>query len=80
MSGAAYLTHETTAGERWDLLAHRYYGDVSRQAALIAANRALFLAEMSIPNVLPAGLVLVVPILEQRQTAASELLPPWKRG
>lgn len=80
MSIGPHLLHDTTAGERWDLLAHRYYGDVGKQADLIAANRGLFLANLAVPSILPAGLVLVIPIIEQRRVAASELLPAWKRS
>lgn len=79
MSGGAHLTHDTSAGERWDLIAHRYYGDVAQQHMLIAANRGLFLDAMSVPDILPAGLTLVVPIIDRPAAPAPELLPPWKR-
>lgn len=76
-----YLEHRTAAGERWDMLAHRYYGDVSRQGELIAANRKLFMADMMVPAILPAGLVLRIPIRKREAVSATIAmrLPPWKR-
>jgi len=73
-----HLLHRTTAGERWDLLAFRYYGDVARQGELIAANRDLFMADLRIPAILPAGLVLQIPIREQASSTVTTR-PPWKR-
>lgn len=69
------------AGERWDLLAFRYYADVGRQGEVIAANRHLFLEELRIPSILPAGLVLRIPIREVAGSteAITSQLPPWKR-
>lgn len=77
----AYLAHRTSAGERWDQLAHRYYGDVARQGELIAANRELFIAGMQVPVLLEAGLVLRIPIRDRETTSATTAaqLPPWKR-
>lgn len=74
-----HLPHRTAAGERWDTLAHRYYGDVSRQGELIAANRDLFLGELRVPAILPAGLVLRIPIRERPASGSSPQLPAWKR-
>lgn len=76
MSG--HLTHMTSAGERWDALAHRYYGDISRQTMLIERNRALF-PDFAVPTLLPAGLTLIIPIIERSSAPAPDLLPPWKR-
>lgn len=73
-----YLLHHTSDGERWDQLAWRYYGNVSLQGQLVAANRHLFSADMIIPPFLSAGLVLTIPIIEQPDTTR-ELLPPWKQ-
>ncbi|MCJ8142973.1 tail protein X [Ancylobacter sp. A5.8] len=78
---AEYLEHRTSDGERWDLLAFRYYADVSRQGELIAANRDLFMDDMRIPAILSAGLVLRIPIREATGSAEATTgqLPPWKR-
>ena len=72
------LTHMTSAGERWDALAHRYYGDISQQAMLIEVNRDLF-PTFAVPAILPAGLTLIIPIIERSGVPAPDLLPPWKR-
>lgn len=73
-----HLTHITAAGERWDALAQRYYGDISRQAMLLERNRALF-PDFAVPAILPAGLTLIIPIIERSSSAVLDLLPPWKR-
>ena len=66
------LMHTTTDGERWDLIAWRYYRDVSQTAALIAAN-----PHAPRTGILPAGLKIAVPLIERAATV--EALPPWKR-
>lgn len=77
MSG--YFEHVTSPGERWDLIAWRYYRDVRRQRELIAANRHLFVDPIrSIPAILKGGLTLRVPVLEAAIDETN--LPPWKRG
>ena len=75
-----YLEHQTVAGERWDIIAFRYYEDVGRQDELIAANRLLFVGErpQKLPYILPAGLTLRIPILEEK--VSEDALPPWKRS
>ncbi|MDR6952684.1 phage tail protein X [Ancylobacter sp. 3268] len=74
-----YLVHPTKDGDRWDLLAYRYYGDVSLQGELINANRALFFDAMTIPLILPSGLDIIVPIRERPTAVSTAALPPWKR-
>lgn len=76
-----YLEHLTSDGERWDLIAFRYYADVARQGELIAANRHLFTDTLRIPALLPAGLVLRIPIRAATGSAeaTTSQLPPWKR-
>lgn len=66
------LTHLTTEGERWDLLAWRYYHDVSRIPLLIDAN-----PHIAIHEVLASGQTLLIPIIEEE--VSTEDLPPWKR-
>lgn len=73
MESSQFITHITSAGERWDLLAWRYYGDASFYSAIIMANPTV-----SIEPTLPAGLVVAIPIVENVSSASSEL-PPWKR-
>ncbi|WP_310620882.1 tail protein X [Flexibacterium corallicola] len=75
-----FLEHTTEPGERWDTLAAKYYGDADLSDLLITANRDQFLKEVKpIPSVLPAGLILTIPVIEQ-ETIDESLLPPWKRG
>lgn len=67
------LSHITKDGERWDAIAHRYYGDVTKMALLIQEN-----PNVPITEVLTGGQTLVIPIID---SAAAEYkdLPPWKR-
>lgn len=69
-----YIEHLTAEGERWDLLAHRYYGDPFRFEAIIVAN-----PQAPIAPILPAGIKLAIPVLEEAASIAQEDLPPWKR-
>jgi len=69
-----YLTHITTEGERWDLIAWRYYRDVTKIPLLVDAN-----PQAPISETLPSGLTLLVPVIEPDQTTSLEELPPWKR-
>lgn len=71
------LKHTVTAGERWDTLAWRYYGDPFAYGRIIEANPAL-----NIVPVLPAGVTVLVPLLTVVQQAAqrdTSRLPFWKR-
>jgi phage tail protein X len=71
------LKHTVTAGERWDTLAWRYYGDPFAYGRIIEANPAL-----NIVPVLPAGVTVLVPLLTVAQQVAqrdTSRLPFWKR-
>jgi len=76
---AAYIEHFTRDGDRWDALAFFYYRDVTKQSVLIKANCAAF-GGFAVPAMLPAGLVLKVPLIEADASVPDGLLPPWKRG
>lgn len=74
-----YFEHTTINGDRWDLLAYRYYGDQHKQSVLLEANRDLFLDPVVVPPmILPSGLVLKIPVLEDTEIDETNL-PPWKR-
>ena len=74
-----YFEHVTVEGDRWDLLAWRYYGDQYRQTVLLEANRDLWRDQLGTPSlVLPHGITLRVPVIEAEATNA-DVLPPWKR-
>ena len=70
---AQFIEHITLAGERWDLVAWTYYGDPTLYAGIIMANPAV-----PIEPVFEAGIVLMVPILQQ-SVAMTTNLPPWKQ-
>lgn len=69
-----YVEHVTAEGERWDLLAWRYYGDAHRYEPIIRANPGV-----PITPVLAGGQRLRIPVLADPAPAAAAL-PPWKRG
>ena len=75
-----YFEHTTEAGDRWDLIAYRYYGDQNKQTLLLEANRRLYLHELAVPPpILPAGVVIKVPVIVAAP-ANYDVLPPWKRN
>ena len=69
-----FVQHVTRAGERWDLLAWRYYGDPTLYSAIIMANPLV-----AIESVFDGGLTIAVPVIHS-SGLASENLPPWKRS
>lgn len=86
---APYFEHVTGPLERWDTIAHRYYGDASRYGPILAANREMVTGPAGtdgkpgplgqIPAVLPPHTVIRVPVLEEARRPAPEELPPWFR-
>jgi len=68
-----FISHVSVAGERWDLLAWRYYGDATLYSPIIMANPTI-----PIEPVFEAGLVIAIPIL-QVNPSQTRALPPWKR-
>ncbi|MFE8103570.1 tail protein X [Brenneria goodwinii] len=69
-----YIEHVTKLGERWDLLAHHYYGDPLSYDRIIAAN-----PHVVITPVLPSGIVLLIPMIESDQAVTIEETAPWLR-
>lgn len=72
MSG--YIEHFTKAGTRWDQLAWQYYGDATAAEVIVRAN-----PDVPIWPVLPSGVRILIPVLEQPTPAEidTEGLPPW---
>lgn len=70
-----YITHKAKAGDRWDLLAHDYYGDANRFMPIIRANASLGLGKSPI---IPEGTVLRIPLLEDDTSATSTSTVPWR--
>jgi hypothetical protein len=69
-----FTEHITKEGERWDTIAYAAYGDASEIKGLIEANPTV-----PIDPVLPAGVRLLVPIIETVSVEIDDkLLPPWK--
>ena len=69
---AQYIVHITTASERWDLLAWRYYGDPTDYSPIIMAN-----PNVPIEPVFDAGISIDVPI-QPKNAIVTVNLPPWK--
>ena len=75
-----YFEHKTIDGDRWDLLAYRYYGDAAMQRVLLEANTHLFIDPLIVPPlILSAGITLIVPVIDDQVLDESKL-PPWKRS
>jgi len=72
MASAQFIVHVTLAGERWDLLAWRYYGDATEYRPIIMAN-----PNVPIEPVFESGLVILIPILSN-SAVVNTGLPPWK--
>ena len=67
-----FIVHITAEGERWDLLAFRYYGDAAQYAPIIRAN-----PRVAIEPVFEAGIRIDIPVLVESTIVTSDL-PPWR--
>jgi phage tail protein X len=67
-----FIVHVTKQGERWDLLAYRYYGIATLYEPIIRANPTV-----AIEPVFEAGVIIEVPVLEESSAIAIDL-PPWR--
>jgi len=71
----ANTQYTVTEGERWDTIALKAYGKASAFSGIIEANPLV-----PITTRLEAGVVLIIPILEDNNILTDkELLPPWKQ-
>lgn len=70
---AETTTYITSHGDRWDLIADRAYGDVTKMDKIIDANPDLALVVQ-----FQEGVTLNLPIIPETNTQTSNL-PPWKR-
>lgn len=68
-----FTKYITTQNERWDTIAYKAYGDAEQVEPIIMANPSV-----SITDVLPAGLELLIPVRDVPEVQVSNL-PPWKR-
>lgn len=67
------LQYTTAEGDRWDLIAQRYYGNALLIGGLIEANPHLPAAEQ-----FAAGLTVWVPVLTAKPDNQADM-PPWMR-
>ncbi len=65
-----YITRE---GDRWDLIAYRAYGDITKQKDIIELN-----PDIALVSRFPDGVTIILPIIPEADTQTSNL-PPWKR-
>lgn len=72
MPSQQYIVHLTRAGERWDLLAWRFYGDATLYSGIIMANPGV-----PIVAVFDAGTAVRIPLMQQSAVITTGL-PPWK--
>lgn len=69
-----YLTHITKNGDRWDLLAYKYYGKAFAVEFLLDANPA-----HAKQTILPSGIKLIIPVLSQEQlNPEQESVVAWR--
>jgi phage tail protein X len=67
---AQYIKTLTIAGDRWDLLAWRYYGDPGGYIRILEAN-----PQVAAYPVLPIGTPIYVPVIPPAMSTAP--LSPW---
>lgn len=71
---AEFTEHITQQDERWDTIAYKAYGDATEVNRIIEAN-----PKVPITPVLPAGIRILIPIIETVSVEVDDkLLPPWK--
>lgn len=70
---AEFTQYTTIAGDRWDTVANKAYGDPMLFPEIAAANRGVPLDVVFID-----GVKLRVPVLDP-VSLDTNLLPPWKR-
>ena len=68
------LKYTTCAGDRWDIIAHKFYGNARLIDGLIAANPHLPICEQFESN-----LTVFVPVLDSKPVNNQEDMPPWMR-
>lgn len=66
----SYITKEN---DRWDLISNQFYRTPTLYEEIIKANPTV-----KITPLLPAGINLKIPVLDQAETIQFEL-PPWKK-
>lgn len=68
-----YLSYISLEGDRWDVIAYKFYGDIEQMARIIETNPNVALSE-----VLPTGTKLYIPIIKALPPNNKDL-PYWMR-
>jgi phage tail protein X len=69
-----YVSYITQDADRWDEIAYRYLGDPFNISPIIDANPSV-----PIYPLLPAGIVLFIPVFDPQPLIEFNNLPPWRR-
>lgn len=75
---ADFLEHQIVPGERWDTIAHKYYGDATKMHHLLRANPDL-VREGPPELIFSKSGTLRIPVLQEEMTPDIPL-PPWKKS
>lgn len=68
------INYTTVEGDTWDNIAYKFYGDIKAMNTITDAN-----LNVPLDEILPIGTNLVIPIIEDNDTAVlTENVPPWK--
>ncbi len=67
-----FYEYITKDGDRWDLIAYEFYSDATLYESIITAN-----PEVPIIPILPSGLKLKIPVIED-SNEITFILPPWR--
>ena len=67
-----YKIHIATAGNMWDQIALKYYGDEMKASYLLANNQ-----ELTDILILEGGEKVKIPVIQESELITS--LPPWRR-
>jgi phage tail protein X len=67
-----YYEYITKDGDRWDLIAYDFYANPTLYEPIITAN-----PDVPIIPILPSGLKLKIPVIEDNNQIQFEL-PPWR--
>jgi phage tail protein X len=74
LATARYIPYVTVAGDRWDTVAWRFYGDATVITPIVMANPTV-----AVMAVFDAGINIAIPILAYNAAQSTANLPPWRR-
>lgn len=69
-----YVEYVTNDGDRWDLIAYKFYGNALNYEVIVNAN-----PQVEIVPLLSGGIILKIPKIEIGNILKDDDLPPWKR-